>query len=52
MKEEKEFKEIIEEAERIWNFHSSHDRMTSQPKGVMAVSEAKKLFNKLLKLKK
>lgn len=50
MKKQKELEEIKQEAERTWNFHRSHNIMTSQPKGVMAVSEAKKLFDKLLSL--
>lgn len=44
----KEIEKIIEEAEKTWNFNMSHNIMTSQPKGVMAVSEAKKLFDKLV----
>ena len=39
--------EIKKEADKSFLFNSSHNIMTSQPKGIMAVSEAKKLFNKL-----
>lgn len=45
-----QIEEIKKEAEKTWNFHNSHDKMTSQPKGVMAVSEAKKLFDKVCEL--
>ena len=40
--------EIKEEAEKTWNFNRSHNVSTSQPKAIMTVSEAKKLFDKLL----
>jgi hypothetical protein len=32
---------------KIYNFHHSHNIMTAQPEGVMAVSESKKLTDKL-----
>src|SRR3990167_10506795 len=35
---------LSEETEKSLHFHNSHNIMTSQPKGVMAVSEAKKLI--------
>jgi len=41
--------EIEKEAEECWNFHRSHNIMTSQPKGVMPVSQAKDLFNRAIK---
>ncbi len=40
-------KEIKKEADKSFLFNNSHNIMASQPKGVMAVSEARKLFNKL-----
>ena len=49
-KMEKEKEELIKEAEKCWNFNNSHNIMTSQPKGVMAVSEAKKLFDNAIDL--
>ncbi len=49
-KMEIKIQEIKIEAEKSFNFSASHNVMTSQPKGVMAVSEARKLFNKLLEL--
>ncbi len=40
--------QIKEEAEKTWNFHNAHDVSTNRYKGVMCVSEAKKIFDKLL----
>lgn len=37
--------ELKEEAEKTWNFHRNHDM------GLIHVSEAKKLFDKLLEIK-
>ncbi len=48
---EKELEQIKIEAEKSFNFNDSHNGMTSKPEGVMAVSEARKLFNKLLEFK-
>ena len=42
--------EIKEFAEKTWNFHRAHDIVLSKHEGVMCVSEAKKLFDKLLSL--
>ena len=50
MKNKNHIKEIIKEAEKTWSFHNSHNVMTAQPKGVMAVNEARKLFNKLVEV--
>jgi len=48
---DKELEEIKIEAEKSFRFNDSHNIMTSKPEGIMAVSEARKLFNKLLKFK-
>lgn len=44
--------EVEKEAEKTWNFHNSHNIMTSEPKGVMPVSQAKKLFKEISSLGK
>jgi len=41
---------IKEEADKSFNFNNSHNVMASQPKGVMAVNETKKLFDRLFAL--
>ena len=43
--------ELKIEAEKSFNFNESHNIMTSQPEGVMAVSAARKLFNKAIEIK-